>query len=270
MLVQVLSGFQSLQATAGRLPNASFHFFSNSYSLSFIHSSMALQPFVGPWPLLQFRILFFFFCTVGRILWTTDQPVTRPLPTHRTTQTQNKRAHRHIPWMGFEQTIPGFERAKTVHASDCAAILIGKPITLHTVFTTSLINYKWFNRERLCWWLCWRRRCSKWRKRRTKKEKYVKEEENKTNYINLCGLHTYIKQNTLQKRNSSSDFRCGRFMDRNVFGSSLVVNSIKPDSSTSYFTQLLQWLILYGGLGRSWREAIVVYCRLLAELGNLA
>jgi hypothetical protein len=25
---------------------------------SFIHSSMALQPFVGPWPLLQFRNLF--------------------------------------------------------------------------------------------------------------------------------------------------------------------------------------------------------------------
>jgi hypothetical protein len=29
--------------------------------------------------------------TVGRTTWTGDQPVIRPLPTHRTTQTQDKR-----------------------------------------------------------------------------------------------------------------------------------------------------------------------------------
>jgi hypothetical protein len=56
--------------------------------ISCIHSSMALQPFVGPWPLLQFRNLFY---TDGRTRWTSDQPVARPLPKHRTTQTQNKR-----------------------------------------------------------------------------------------------------------------------------------------------------------------------------------
>jgi hypothetical protein len=32
-------------------------FLSNTRMYSFIHSSMALQPFVGPWPLLQFRNL---------------------------------------------------------------------------------------------------------------------------------------------------------------------------------------------------------------------
>jgi hypothetical protein len=53
---------------------------------SFIHSSMALYPFVGPWPLLQFRNLFY---TDGRTPWTSDQPVARPLPTHRTTQRIN-------------------------------------------------------------------------------------------------------------------------------------------------------------------------------------
>jgi hypothetical protein len=53
---------------------------------------MALQPFVGSWPLLQFRYLFY---TDGRTPWTSDEPVARPLPTHRTTQTQNKRTHRH-------------------------------------------------------------------------------------------------------------------------------------------------------------------------------
>jgi hypothetical protein len=43
---------------------------------------MTLQSFLGPWPLFQFLNL----CTVGRTLWTGDQPVARPLPTHRKTQ----------------------------------------------------------------------------------------------------------------------------------------------------------------------------------------
>jgi hypothetical protein len=30
-----------------------------------------------------------------------------------------------MPRVGFEPTIPGFERAKTVHALDCAATVIG-------------------------------------------------------------------------------------------------------------------------------------------------
>jgi hypothetical protein len=89
---------------------------------SFIHSSMALQPFVGPWPLLQFRNLFY---TDGRTRWTSDQPVARPLPTHRTTQTQNKRTETSISGVGFEPTIPAFDRVKTVHALDRAATVIG-------------------------------------------------------------------------------------------------------------------------------------------------
>jgi hypothetical protein len=40
---------------------------------------MALQPFVGPWPLFGFLILY----TVGRTRWTGDQPVARPLPVYR-------------------------------------------------------------------------------------------------------------------------------------------------------------------------------------------
>jgi hypothetical protein len=31
-----------------------------------------------------------------------------------------------MPWVGFEPTIPVFERAKTFHALDGAAIVIGK------------------------------------------------------------------------------------------------------------------------------------------------
>jgi hypothetical protein len=82
---------------------------------SFTHSSMAPQLFVGPWPLLQFRNLFY---TVDRTPWTSDQPVARPLPTHRAKQIQNKRTHRH------PCPIPVFERAKTVHGLDRAGTVI--------------------------------------------------------------------------------------------------------------------------------------------------
>jgi hypothetical protein len=80
---------------------------------------MALRPFVEPWPLFQFRD------TVGRTPRTRDQPVARPLPTHRTTQTQTKRTQTFMPQVGFEPMIPVFERAKTVHALDRAATVIG-------------------------------------------------------------------------------------------------------------------------------------------------
>jgi hypothetical protein len=60
------------------------------------------------------RILTFliYVYTVGRTPWTGDQPVARPLPTHRTTQTQNKHTQTAMPLMGFEQPIPVFERAR--------------------------------------------------------------------------------------------------------------------------------------------------------------
>jgi hypothetical protein len=73
--------------------------------------------FVGPWPLFRFLNLYI----VGSTPWKGDQPVARPLPTHRTTQTQNKCKQTSMPWVGFEPTIPEFERAKTVHALDHAA-----------------------------------------------------------------------------------------------------------------------------------------------------
>jgi hypothetical protein len=68
------------------------------------------SPFVGPCPLFQFFHLY----TVGRTPWEGDQPVARPLLAQRTTQTQNKRTQISMPGVGFEPTIPAFERAKTV------------------------------------------------------------------------------------------------------------------------------------------------------------
>jgi hypothetical protein len=71
-------------------------------------------PLVGPWPFFSFLILY----TVGTTPLTGDQPVAGPLPTHRTTQTQE-----------FEPTIPIFERAKTDHALGRTATVIGKGIS---------------------------------------------------------------------------------------------------------------------------------------------
>jgi hypothetical protein len=65
-------------------------------------------------------------CTVGRTPWTSDQPVARPLRTHRTTQTQNKCTQTSMSRVGFEPTIPVFEPAKTIRILDRAATVIGQ------------------------------------------------------------------------------------------------------------------------------------------------
>jgi hypothetical protein len=54
-----------------------------------------------------------------------DQPVARPLPAHRTAQTQNKYTETSMPQVGFEPPIPVFERAKTVHALSRETTVIG-------------------------------------------------------------------------------------------------------------------------------------------------
>jgi hypothetical protein len=45
---------------------------------------------------------------------------------HITTQTQNKRTHTPMPRVGFQPTIPVFERAKTVHALNRTATVIDR------------------------------------------------------------------------------------------------------------------------------------------------
>jgi hypothetical protein len=102
-----------------------------SVCLSFrpsIHPPMSLQPFVTPWPLFQFLNLY----RIRETPWMGDQPVARPLPTHRAIQTQNKRTETSTPRVGFEPTIPLLERTKKVHALDRAAIVIGLCLLLYT------------------------------------------------------------------------------------------------------------------------------------------
>jgi hypothetical protein len=78
------------------------------------------------------------FYTVGRTPWTGDQSVARPLPTHRTAQTQNKRTHTTMPQVAFEPTISVFERAKIFHALVREATVIGLEL-----LTIPQINSAW-------------------------------------------------------------------------------------------------------------------------------
>jgi hypothetical protein len=76
---------------------------------------------------------FLIFYRVGRTPWTEDQPFARPLPEHiGQPQTHNKRIQTSMPRVGFEPMIPVFERAKTVHALDNAATVIGRRNYIYT------------------------------------------------------------------------------------------------------------------------------------------
>jgi hypothetical protein len=72
----------------------------------------------------------FFIYTVGTTPWTGDQPAARPLATHRTRQTQNKRTKTSLPQVGLEPTIPVFVRAKRVLALDRAATVTGRLLNI--------------------------------------------------------------------------------------------------------------------------------------------
>jgi hypothetical protein len=87
-----------------------------------ISLSMALQPFVGPWPLFQFLDLF--TQKIGLLGRGISPSQGRYLHTEQ--HKQNKRTQTCMSQVGFEPTIPVFENAKTVHTSDRAATLIGK------------------------------------------------------------------------------------------------------------------------------------------------
>jgi hypothetical protein len=80
--------------------------------------SMALQPFVGPWPLFQFLDLF--TQSVGLLGRGISPSQGRYLHTG-----QNKRTQTSMHQVEFEPTIPVFERAKTVQPLDRVATVIG-------------------------------------------------------------------------------------------------------------------------------------------------
>jgi hypothetical protein len=69
---------------------------------------------------------FLILYTVGRTPWTGYQLVARPLTTHTTTQTHGKCTQTSMPRVGLEPTTSVFEWAKTVHALDRTAAVIGR------------------------------------------------------------------------------------------------------------------------------------------------
>jgi hypothetical protein len=91
----------------------------DSFTVFFILGSTALLLGLG----LSCGLLILY--TVGRTTWAGDQTVAMPLPTHKTTQTQNKRTQTSMPLVGLEPTISVLLREKTVHALDREATVIG-------------------------------------------------------------------------------------------------------------------------------------------------
>jgi hypothetical protein len=70
----------------------------------------------GPWMLFQFSIYTQSVGFLGRAI-----SLSQGLYLHSTTDTHIQRTQTSMPWVGFESTIPAFERAKTVQALDLAA-----------------------------------------------------------------------------------------------------------------------------------------------------
>jgi hypothetical protein len=95
---------------------------------------------------------FLILYTVGRTSWTGNQSIARPLPTHRTTQTKNKRTQLSMPWVGFEPTILELERTKIIHVLDRAATVIGTSYhhglykLLYQILNNASSIYKWEGR----------------------------------------------------------------------------------------------------------------------------
>jgi hypothetical protein len=76
------------------------------------------------WTLAAFQFLCLY--TVDMTPYMGDGTVAKPLPTHRTTRTQNKRTQTSIPRVEFEPTIPVFERPKTVYRERIHYYIMGK------------------------------------------------------------------------------------------------------------------------------------------------
>jgi hypothetical protein len=76
----------------------------------------------GSWPLFQFLDLF----TIGRTPWTSDQLVTRSLPIHRATQTQNK--HIYTPNIHALSGIRSHDHSVRASEDSSSATVIGQSL----------------------------------------------------------------------------------------------------------------------------------------------
>jgi hypothetical protein len=92
---------------------------------------MALQSFVGPWG----RFFSFFNpIPIVRTPWTGISP-SQGSYLHTEQHEQNKRTQTSMTRVRFEPTTPAFKWAKTVHALDRTATVIGNAsLLLHVIF----------------------------------------------------------------------------------------------------------------------------------------
>jgi hypothetical protein len=102
----------------------------NKHELNWI-IIMALQPFVGPWPLFQF-----FDLIHSRQNSLDGGSALRKASTY----TQNKGTQTPIPQMGFEPTIPASEQAKIFHVLGRAATVIDS--FTYTAYTGNIATRK--------------------------------------------------------------------------------------------------------------------------------
>jgi hypothetical protein len=95
--------------------------------------SLSLSLSLWLYRLLDFGQFFSFLIlyTDARTPWTRDQPVARPLPTHRSTQTQNKHTHRQpcFEWDSNPRSkcLSGRRQLMCV----CAATVMGSSFCMH-------------------------------------------------------------------------------------------------------------------------------------------
>jgi hypothetical protein len=118
----VLSQFGQSYST--RLPPGTTFFF---------FFAMALQPFVGPWPHISVSKSIF-TQTVGLLGRVISQSQGLYLYTGQHKHRINAYTNIHAS-VGFEPTIPGSERAKTVHALDRSATVTGGKTLLWQILT---------------------------------------------------------------------------------------------------------------------------------------
>jgi hypothetical protein len=152
-LIQDRNQWRALVNTAMKLRvlKEQFPDFMNDIYLS-VCLSVYLQSFLDLGRFFSFLILY----TVGRTPWTGDQTAARSIPTHRTTQTQNKHTQTSMTWAGFEPTNPALDRATTAIGLDERLLALKECFSPIPLFSYVLPKTSLRVRHILCRQLCGR------------------------------------------------------------------------------------------------------------------
>jgi hypothetical protein len=98
---------------------------------------VSYSPYSAPGLFFSSIIIFY---TDGRTSWMSDKPVARPLPVHRTTQTEYIYTQTSMPWGGGGFRTPGSRRSSERRhscirpCSHCDRPLMYIPFIIHTIY----------------------------------------------------------------------------------------------------------------------------------------